>query len=111
MAVNKFLWDVNIDDLSGDIVFNNKTVTMGDGYEQDVSFGINPVKRNWSWSLIDFKNQVMIIEDFLIATKGSEVFEWDSPRGLITVKVTDIKCIPMGGNLWKLSATFLQRSR
>lgn len=111
MANAKFLWDTNIEGTSGDIVFNSKSVSFGDGYEQDISMGINTTKRNWSWEIIDDLDKITAIENFLIATKGSTVFDWESPRGWITVKVTDLKCLPLGGKLWKLSGTFLQRAR
>lgn len=111
MAVNKFEWDVNLDGLSGEIVFNSKTVSLGDGYEQDVSFGINTSKRNWSWEIIDNLDRITEIEDFLLVTNGSQYFEWVSPRGSMYVVATDLKCVPLGGPLWKLSGTFRQRSR
>lgn len=111
MADQKFDWDVTLDEFGVDIKFNTKTLTFGDGYDQDVSFGINNDKTDWSWAIIDSQTVINEIQDFLVATKGSETFLWDSPRGEVRVKVSDLRVVPLGGVLWKISATFSQRYR
>ena len=109
--VKIFDWDVVMEDTSGTIEFNAKTISMGDGYEQDISMGINNSKESWTWSIIDDFDIVRDVKDFLSSTKGSESFLWDGPFGEIRVKISNTQLKPMGGDLWKISGTFLQRYR
>ena len=109
--VKIFTWDVVLEDTSGTIDFNAKTISMGDGYEQDISIGINNSKESWAWSIIDDFEVVRVVKDFLSGTKGSESFNWDGPFGEIRVKISNLQLKPMGGNLWKISGTFQQRYR
>ena len=43
MALNdkRFIWDTTVDGTGSETEFNAKTLAMGDGYEQDISIGIN----------------------------------------------------------------------
>lgn len=109
--VKRFTWDVVMDDTSIAIDFNAKTISMGDGYEQDISIGINNSKETWNWAVIDSFTNVRTIKDFLESTKGSESFWWASPFSDIRVKVSNLQMKPMGGNLWKISGSFIQRYR
>lgn len=109
--VKRFTWDVTTEDASASIAFNAKTISMGDGYEQDISMGINNTKETWNWAVIDSFENIRTIRDFLNGTKGSESFIWESPFGDIRVKASEVQLKPLGGPLWKISGSFIQRYR
>ena len=59
-----------------------RRVTFGDGYEQRVTFGLNPDPKEWTLS---FANRTDAerenIVSFLEARGGVESFDWTPPRG------------------------------
>lgn len=60
---------------------NVRAVSFGDGYEQRISDGINPIGSEWSLS---FKRPIAIItaiENYLLTTKGSLSFDFLAPNG------------------------------
>lgn len=111
LSDKRFIWDVNLDGTGSEVEFNAKTISMGDGYEQDISIGINTSKEKWNWSLVADHTTATAIRDFLNGTKGSESFLWLSPFGDMCVKISGFQCRPLGGTWWQLSGTFNQRYR
>ena len=113
MALNdkRFIWDTNVDGTGSETEFNAKTIAMGDGYQQDISIGINTSKEKWNWSLVTDKETAETIRDFLKGCKGSESFMWESPFGDLRVKSSGFQSKPLGGPWWQLSGTFNQRYR
>jgi len=55
---------------------------FGDGYEQRVQDGINPIAKKWS-VIFDVRTPAVAtaITDFLKATKGAASFDWTDPEG------------------------------
>lgn len=111
LSDKRFIWDVNLDGTGSEVEFNAKTISMGDGYEQDISIGINTSKEKWNWSLVADHTTATTIREFLNGTKGSESFLWLSPFGDMRVKISGFQCRPLGGTWWQLSGTFNQRYR
>ena len=111
LSDKRFIWDVNLDGTGSETEYNSKTIAMGDGYEQDISIGINTAKEKWSWSLVVDNETASTIREFLNGTKGSESFLWESPFGDMRVRVSGFQCKPLGGPWWQLSGTFNQRYR
>lgn len=111
LSDKRFIWDVNLDGTGSEVEFNAKTIAMGDGYEQDISIGINTSKEKWNWSLVADHTTATTIREFLNGTKGSESFLWLSPFGDMRVRISGFQCRPLGGTWWQLSGTFNQRYR
>tara|TARA_R100000030_G_C3162868_1_gene101250 strand:- start:36 stop:377 length:342 start_codon:yes stop_codon:yes gene_type:complete len=64
-----------------------RSVQLGDGYVQRLSFGLNTDLKVWnlSWTNIS-DTDASTIEDFLEARKGSESFSWSPPDDSSTYK-------------------------
>lgn len=107
--VKKFTWDTTLEDTRGKKSYNKKTISLGDGYKSEVSFGINNISFSWDIGIVGSYGELEPIEEFLDSTAGVKRFLWDSPRGTIKVVCSDTSLEPLGGDLWKLTTTFDQR--
>lgn len=68
---------------SKDTTTRVNSASFGDGYTQRVGDGLNNVKEMWSLSFtLRTKIEINAIDDFLIARKGYENFDWTNPRGV-----------------------------
>jgi len=67
--------------ISKNITPNVLTTDLGDGYAQRATDGINNMREEWS---ISWTNRpaadITTLEDFFMARKGSESFDWTAPR-------------------------------
>ena len=110
MSNEKFTHPCDLDGNSGKQNFNILTSKFGDGYEQNISVGINNRKGEWPYQRTATKDEIIQIKDFFDRHKGSDSFLWDSPLdGGIRVK-TDTSYTPtqVGGMIWRISTTFTQ---
>jgi len=110
MSNQKFTYPSDLDgnaDTQNFTVLNSK---FGDGYEQNISVGINNRKGEWAYTRTAHKSEIQAIKAFFDAHKGADSFLWDSPLdGEVRVK-TDVKYSPtqVGGMIWRISTTFYQ---
>ncbi len=110
MSNQKFDWPSDLDGNSNTQNFNVLTSKFGDGYEQNISVGINNRKGQWAYQRTAHKAEIQAIKAFFDEHKGADSFLWDSPLdGEIRVK-TDLTYTPvsLGGQIWRISTTFTQ---
>ncbi|MFX6055987.1 phage tail protein, partial [Acinetobacter baumannii] len=79
MSNRKFTWCQDLEGNSGSQSFNTLSSKFGDGYEQNVSIGINNRTGTWQYSRTAKKAEIMQIKAFFDDHKGADSFLWDSP--------------------------------
>lgn len=110
MSLKTFTWDIS-QDSAETTTTNAKTVAFGDGYEQAVSFGINPNRKSWQCSKTDTKAVIDEIYRFLIATNGVEAFNFQPIKSEPAIKVRldgEISRQKQGGDVWQISFNLRQ---
>lgn len=110
MSNEKFTYPCDLDGNSGKQNFNILTSKFGDGYEQNISVGINNKKGEWPYKFTSTKEEILQIKAFFDRHKGADSFLWNSPLdGEVRVK-TDTSYSPsqVGGMIWTISTTFTQ---
>ncbi|MCV2445593.1 phage tail protein [Acinetobacter bereziniae] len=110
MSNEKFTFPCDLDGNSSKQNFNTLTSKFGDGYEQNISVGINNRKGEWAYKRTSTKDEILQIKDFFDRHKGADSFLWNSPLdGEVRVK-TDTSYSPsqVGGMIWTISTTFTQ---
>ena len=109
MSDRIFVWDTSLDGNSGSATFRVLSSKFGDGYEQNVSVGINNKSGSWPFNRKAPESVIIEIKKFLDDHKGADSFLWESPQdGQIRVKAGDYQIIDLGSNLWQISTTFNQ---
>ena len=109
MSNQKFDWPSDLDGNSNTQNFNVLTSKFGDGYEQNVSIGINNRTGTWQYSRTAKKAEIMQIKAFFDDHKGADSFLWDSPLdGEVRVKTGEYQTRCLGGGIWSISTTFTQ---
>ncbi|MDA3445169.1 MULTISPECIES: phage tail protein [Acinetobacter] len=109
MSNQKFDWPSDLDGNSNTQNFNVLTSKFGDGYEQNVSIGINNRTGTWQYSRTAKKAEIMQIKAFFDQHKGADSFLWDSPLdGEVRVKTGEYQPRCLGGDVWQISTTFTQ---
>lgn len=109
MSDRIFNWDTSLEGNSGTNTFNVLSSQFGDGYEQNVSVGINNRKGSWPFNRKASEAVIIEIKNFLDEHKGADSFIWISPKdGQLRVKAGDYQLTELGSNLWQISTTFTQ---
>ncbi|ENU46269.1 phage tail protein [Acinetobacter nosocomialis] len=109
MSERLFTWAESLAENSGTQSFNTLSSKFGDGYEQNISVGINNRKGSWNFTRTDSESLITEIKKFLDDHKGADSFYWQSPKdGLIRVKAGDYQLVDRGSGTWKISTTFTQ---
>ncbi len=109
MSNRKFTWCQDLEGNSGSQSFNTLSSKFGDGYEQNVSIGINNRTGTWQYSRTANKYEIMQIKAFFDQHKGAKSFLWDSPLdGEVRVKTGEYQPRCLGGDVWQISTTFTQ---
>lgn len=109
MSDRIFNWDTSFEGNSGTSTFNVLSSQFGDGYEQNVSVGINNKKGSWPFNRVAHESVIREIKTFFDDHKGSDSFLWESPMdGQIRVKTGEYQLVSRGGGLWQISTTFTQ---
>lgn len=83
---------------------------FGDGYSQESPDGINHILESWALVFEDrYPDEILAIEAFLTARKGTEKFEYVNRMGTtITVKCKEWDVKPAKKNRLTLTCTFNQ---
>ncbi|MBN3758156.1 phage tail protein [Paraburkholderia sp. Tr-20389] len=83
---------------------------FGDGYSQVVPQGLNNIAQTWQLSFRGTGREIMAIQTFLDATRGSEPFYWRAPlRSSSLFRVDSQRGVSVrahGGELYTLEVTF-----
>ena len=109
MSNQKFTWCQDLEGNSQASSFNTLSSKFGDGYEQNISIGINNRSGTWQFSKTGKKALILEIKAFFDAHKGADSFLWDSPLdGEVRVKAGEYNPVCLGGDTWRISTTFTQ---
>ena len=109
MSNLKFTWCQDLEGNNQTESFNVLSSKFGDGYEQNISVGINNRSGQWSYSRTAKKAEILEIKAFFDAHKGADSFLWDSPLdGEVRVKTGEYNPVCLGGDVWRISTTFTQ---
>ncbi|WP_436897707.1 phage tail protein [Acinetobacter gyllenbergii] len=109
MSNRKFNYCQDLEGNSQTNSFKTLSSKFGDGYEQNVSVGINNKSGQWQYSKTGTKALIHEIKAFFDDHKGADSFLWDSPLdGEVRVKTGDYQPTCLGGDAWRISTTFTQ---
>lgn len=106
MAIERFTWPTQNGD-APDIAYRVRTAQFGDGYKQESGDGPNNKQDSYPISYTGPKTKVLEIMTFFDRHAGAKAFLWTTPLGelgLFTCKKP--VPTPMGGGVFKLTATF-----
>lgn len=106
MAIERFTWPTQNGD-APDITYRVRTAQFGDGYKQESGDGPNNKVDSYPISFTGPKAKVVEIMAFFDRHAGAKAFLWTTPLGelgLFTCKKP--VPTPMGGTVFKLTATF-----
>ena len=103
-----FTWCVDAG-ATEEIELKTNVTQFGDGYEQNISVGINNRKGQWAYTRTAQKAEIQEIKAFFDTHKGADSFLWDSPLdGELRVKAGEYQLNKVGGLIWRISTTFTQ---
>ncbi|MFW1734809.1 phage tail protein [Acinetobacter sp. ULE_I037] len=109
MSNRKFTHCQNFEGNSQSNTFKVLTSKFGDGYEQNVSVGINNKSGVWQFSKNGKQALIREIKAFFDDHKGADSFLWDSPLdGEVRVKAGEYQLVSLGAGMWQISTTFTQ---
>lgn len=109
MSNRKLIHCPDLNGNSEETTFKTLSSKFGDGYEQNVSVGINNRSSTWQYTKTGKKALILEIKAFFDDHKGADSFLWDSPLdGEIRVKTGGYQPVCLGGNVWQISTTFTQ---
>lgn len=106
MAIERFTWPTQNGD-APDITYRVRTAQFGDGYKQESGDGPNNKVDSYPISYTGPQLKVLEIMAFFDRHAGAKAFLWTTPLGelgLFTCKKP--VPTPMGGTVFKLTATF-----
>jgi phage-related protein len=106
MAIERFTWLTGRGE-TPDINYRVRSSKFGNGYAQNVGDGPNNKEDSYPITCVGHKEKVQQIMAFLDRHAGAKAFLWTTPLGelgLFTCK--NPAPIPMGGEVFKLTATF-----
>ncbi|PVZ19919.1 MULTISPECIES: phage tail protein [unclassified Pseudomonas] len=108
MAIETFTWPVQTGD-AGEITYRVRIIQFGDGYTQTAGDGPNNKEQSFPITHTAPKAKMLEILNFLDRHGGARAFLWTNPLGELGLyRCTDPKPTPMGGGVFKLTATFKQ---
>lgn len=109
MSNQIFTWENDLAGNSGTHQFNTLNSKFGDGYEQNISVGINNRKGSWPITKTAPKAVILEIKQFLDSHKAADSFLWESPLdGQVRVKAGEYQIENRGSNLYRITTTFTQ---
>ncbi len=109
MSNRKLTYCQDLNGNSQEMTFNVLSSKFGDGYEQNVSVGINNKSGVWQYTKTGKKALILEIKAFFDDHKGSDSFLWDSPLdGEVRVKTGSYTPVCLGGDAWQISTTLTQ---
>lgn len=96
-------------DAEGDINYRTLEAQFGDGYSQSIGDGLNNREQSWPLTFTVERAQAQAIIAFIERHQGYRAFQWTPPLGVPQLwKVTGYKLSPLGGDLYRIKATFEQ---
>lgn len=104
----RFIWAVNREGAAEKTAFDVRAVQFGGGYEQRQPKFLKGRRRTWEVSKTDYREVIEEIRAFLDGTRGVEAFEFQPLKNEppLLVKAAEYRCEPLGGRVWRFSATF-----
>ena len=109
MSNRKFTWCTNLEGFTQTSSFKTLSSKFGDGYEQNISVGINNKSGSWQYSRTAKKAEILEIKAFFDEHKGADSFLWDSPLdGEVRVVTGGYSPVCIGADVWSISTTFTQ---
>lgn len=109
MSNQIFIWDNDLAGNSGTHQFNMLNSKFGDGYEQNISVGLNNRKGTWPITKTATKTVIQAIKQFLDSHHAADSFLWESPLdGQVRVKAGEYQIENRGAGLYRLTTTFTQ---
>ncbi|MBW3514979.1 phage tail protein [Shewanella sp. NKUCC01_JLK] len=94
---------------TGDTQYRTRTAQFGDGYSQAVGDGINSKVQSWPLTFTKNKATAEAITEFFDDHQGFKAFAWTPPLGTASLwKVTQKTNTPLGGGMYRITATFEQ---
>ncbi|MFK3971186.1 phage tail protein [Pseudomonas sp. NPDC087358] len=108
MAIETFTWPTQSGD-APDITYRVRSSQFGDGYKQIVGDGLNNKRASYPITFTGPRPSVLLLMAFLDRHAGSKAFLWTTPLGELGLFTCD-KPVPMpiGGGMFKVTATFNQ---
>lgn len=108
MAAQVFNWIAD-NGATGESQYRTRSVQFGDGYSQSVGDGINSKTQIWPLSFTKNRVDSEAIIAFIDQHQGYKAFQWAPPLGTASLwKVTQSTNTPLGGGIYRISATFEQ---
>ena len=109
MSNQKFTWCQDLESNSQTSSFNTLLSKFGDGYEQNISVGINNKSSTWQYTRTGKKALILEIKAFFDDHRGADSFLWTSPLdGEVRVKTGEYNPVSLGAGIWRISTTFTQ---
>lgn len=106
MAIERFTWPTERGE-TADIQYRTREARFGGGYRQVVGDGPNNKEDRYSITVTGSKAELEQIMAFFDRHAGARAFLWKPPLGRVGLfTCTDPRPTPVGGGLFKLSATF-----
>ncbi|GMQ50382.1 phage tail protein [Neisseria elongata] len=108
MALKTFGWKPERENMSQKTAFEVRKVQFGGGYSQRQPKFLRNARRTWEVSFVDKKDEIDKIAAFLDAAGGVEAFLFQplASDKAAAVTAAEYRREPLGGAVWKLSATF-----
>lgn len=106
MAIETFRWNIERGE-AGEIQYRTRAARFGNGYRQVVGDGPNNREDRYPISITGSHEQARRILVFLDRHAGAKAFLWTPPLGELGLYTCgDVRSTPLGGGLYRLSATF-----
>ncbi|MCS6235665.1 phage tail protein [Shewanella baltica] len=94
---------------TGETQYRTRAAQFGDGYSQAVGDGINSKVQSWPLTFTKNKATAESITEFFDDHQGFKAFIWTPPLGTASLwKVTQQTNTPLGGGMYRITATFEQ---
>lgn len=108
MALKTFGWKPQREGMVQKTAFGVRTVQFGGGYVQLQPKFLRNARQTWEVSFVDTREEIGKIAAFLDAAGGAEAFLFRplASDKAAAVTAAEYRCEPLGGAVWKLSATF-----
>lgn len=106
MAIETFRWPTQRGE-TPEITYRVRESKFGGGYKQTVGDGPNNKEDSYPITVTGPKAKIKQASDFLDRHAGAKAFLWKTPMGELGLfTCADPKPTPVGGGVFKLTATF-----
>lgn len=101
MSLRTFIWLID-KSATRKTSLRTKTISFGDGYEQNFSEGINNKRKSWNCKCTGYRNEVETIYNFLIEHNGVIPFYMPTIDSGAYITKGDIGLNHVGGDVWSV---------